>query len=180
MNSREFKSAQKASSSAFFLSGSAAMMLSSRAISFAVGLRLKQRIYNSPTMSAGDFFSAHRDASPDDPPTVRIRKVTLVIFLNGQTAEAQPDSFSGGSLVFYDLLDEISQFTGSEGNLDKLCIELVGVASSGVRPPGRQLLLHPPERRHQRLHPPDRQISGRNHLLFHPDAGSQRNQTANT
>jgi SM-20-related protein len=55
---------------------------------------------------SGDFFAAHRDASPDDPPEVRIRKVTLVIFLNGQTEDTRPDSFSGGSLVFYDLLDE--------------------------------------------------------------------------
>jgi predicted 2-oxoglutarate/Fe(II)-dependent dioxygenase YbiX len=54
----------------------------------------------------GDFFSAHRDASPDDPPNVRIRKVTLVIFLNGQAEQAHSDSFSGGSLVFYDLFDE--------------------------------------------------------------------------
>lgn len=40
-------------------------------------------------------------------------------------------------MPFYDLLEEISQFTGSEGNLDKLCLGLVGVASSGVRPPVR-------------------------------------------
>ena len=54
----------------------------------------------------GDFFLAHRDASPDDPPNVRIRKVSVVIFLNGESAENSPDSFSGGSLVFYDLLDD--------------------------------------------------------------------------
>jgi 4-hydroxy-tetrahydrodipicolinate synthase len=40
-------------------------------------------------------------------------------------------------MPFYDLLEEISQYTGSEGNLDKLCLELVGVASSRVRPPVR-------------------------------------------
>jgi len=40
-------------------------------------------------------------------------------------------------MPFYDLLEEISLFTGSEGNLDKLCLELVGVATSGVRPPVR-------------------------------------------
>ena len=55
---------------------------------------------------AGDFFSAHRDASPDDPPNVRIRKVSLVIFLNSERAEPGADSFSGGSLVFYDLFDD--------------------------------------------------------------------------
>ena len=54
----------------------------------------------------GDFFSAHRDASPDDPPNVRIRKVSLVIFLNGEASGNEPTSFAGGSLVFYDLLDE--------------------------------------------------------------------------
>ena len=40
-------------------------------------------------------------------------------------------------MPFYDLLEQISQFAGSEGNLDKLCLELVGLESSRVRPPVR-------------------------------------------
>jgi dihydrodipicolinate synthase/N-acetylneuraminate lyase len=54
----------------------------------------------------------------------------------GKYREAE-QSINKVVMPFYDLLEEISQFTGSEGNLDKLCLELVGVASSGVRPPVR-------------------------------------------
>jgi dihydrodipicolinate synthase/N-acetylneuraminate lyase len=54
----------------------------------------------------------------------------------GKYKEAE-QSINKVVMPFYDLLDEISQFTGSEGNLDKLCLELVSVASSGVRPPVR-------------------------------------------
>jgi dihydrodipicolinate synthase/N-acetylneuraminate lyase len=54
----------------------------------------------------------------------------------GKYLEAE-QSINKVVMPFYDLLIEISEFTGSEGNLDKLCLELVGVASSGVRPPVR-------------------------------------------
>jgi 4-hydroxy-tetrahydrodipicolinate synthase len=54
----------------------------------------------------------------------------------GKYKEAE-ESINKVVMPFYDLLEEISQFTGSEGNLDKLCLELVGVASSRVRPPVR-------------------------------------------
>ncbi len=54
----------------------------------------------------------------------------------GKYREAE-ESINKVVMPFYDLLEEISQYTGSEGNLDKLCLELVGVASSGVRPPVR-------------------------------------------
>ncbi len=54
----------------------------------------------------------------------------------GKYREAE-QSINRVVMPFYDLLEEISHFTGSEGNLDKLCLELVGVASSGVRPPVR-------------------------------------------
>jgi dihydrodipicolinate synthase/N-acetylneuraminate lyase len=47
------------------------------------------------------------------------------------------DSINQVVMPFYDLLEEISQFTGSEGNADKLCLELVGLDSSRVRPPVR-------------------------------------------
>jgi 4-hydroxy-tetrahydrodipicolinate synthase len=54
----------------------------------------------------------------------------------GKYKEAE-QSINKVVMPFYDLLEEISQFTGSEGNLDKLCLELIGVASSRVRPPVR-------------------------------------------
>jgi 4-hydroxy-tetrahydrodipicolinate synthase len=55
----------------------------------------------------------------------------------GKYKEAE-DSINKVVMPFYDLLEEISQFTGSEGNLDKLCLELVGMESSRVRPPVRE------------------------------------------
>jgi dihydrodipicolinate synthase/N-acetylneuraminate lyase len=55
---------------------------------------------------------------------------------SGKYREAEA-SINQVVMPFYDLLEEIALFTGSEGNLDKLCLELVGVASSGVRPPVR-------------------------------------------
>ena len=55
----------------------------------------------------GDFFVAHRDTN-DDPRGVeglKERRISVVIFLNRPSDEAVPDSFSGGSLVFYGLID---------------------------------------------------------------------------
>jgi dihydrodipicolinate synthase/N-acetylneuraminate lyase len=54
----------------------------------------------------------------------------------GKYKEAE-QSINKVVMPFYDLLEEISQFTGSEGNLDKLCLELVGLEPSRVRPPVR-------------------------------------------
>ncbi len=55
----------------------------------------------------------------------------------GKYKEAE-QSINKVVMPFYDLLEEISEFTGSEGNLDKLCLELVGLGSSPVRPPVRE------------------------------------------
>jgi dihydrodipicolinate synthase/N-acetylneuraminate lyase len=63
--------------------------------------------------------------------------VRLWGLLEGGKYKEAEQSINKVVMPFYDLLEEISQFTGSEGNLDKLCLELVGVASSGVRPPVR-------------------------------------------
>jgi dihydrodipicolinate synthase/N-acetylneuraminate lyase len=63
--------------------------------------------------------------------------VRLWGLLEGGKYKEAEESINKVVMPFYDLLEEISQFTGSEGNLDKLCVELVGVASSGVRPPVR-------------------------------------------
>jgi dihydrodipicolinate synthase/N-acetylneuraminate lyase len=54
----------------------------------------------------------------------------------GKYKEAE-ESINNVVMPFYDLLNEISQFTGSEGNMDKLCLELVGMDASRVRPPVR-------------------------------------------
>lgn len=40
---------------------------------------------------------------------------------------------------YYDLATEIEKFTGGEGHLDKLCLELVGLDSSRCRPPIRDI-----------------------------------------
>jgi dihydrodipicolinate synthase/N-acetylneuraminate lyase len=54
----------------------------------------------------------------------------------GKYKEAE-ESINKVVMPFYDLLDEISLFTGSEGNMDKLCLEVVGMDASRVRPPVR-------------------------------------------
>jgi dihydrodipicolinate synthase/N-acetylneuraminate lyase len=55
---------------------------------------------------------------------------------DGKYKEAE-DSLTKVLMPFYDLLLEIMKFTGSEGNLDKLCLELIGFESSPPRPPVR-------------------------------------------
>lgn len=55
---------------------------------------------------------------------------------DGKYKEAE-DSITKVLMPFYDVLFEIAEFTGSEGNLDKLCLELVGLESSPPRPPVR-------------------------------------------
>jgi SM-20-related protein len=55
----------------------------------------------------GDFFRAHRDDSkrPEAPEFVRQRAVSAVVFLNGTDPE-EPESYEGGSLTFYGLMDD--------------------------------------------------------------------------
>ena len=54
-----------------------------------------------------DFFVAHRDSSdyPDAPQDMRERKISIVVFLNAPSDEAVPESYSGGSLTLYGLVD---------------------------------------------------------------------------
>jgi dihydrodipicolinate synthase/N-acetylneuraminate lyase len=40
---------------------------------------------------------------------------------------------------YYDLCAEVAEFTGGEGHLDKLCLELIGLDSSRCRPPTRDI-----------------------------------------
>jgi SM-20-related protein len=58
----------------------------------------------------GDFFRRHEDNSddPDAPEYVRQRSVSAVVFLNGATPD-DPAGYSGGSLVFYGLMDDSPQ-----------------------------------------------------------------------
>jgi SM-20-related protein len=53
----------------------------------------------------GDFFTPHQDRKdhPDADETLRRRRVSAVIFLNGQSADPAPGSYGGGELTFYGL-----------------------------------------------------------------------------
>ena len=55
----------------------------------------------------GSFYAPHRDsnAAPDADPIVRERRVSISIFLNRQTPEPEPETFGGGELTFYRLID---------------------------------------------------------------------------
>lgn len=52
-----------------------------------------------------DFFRAHQDNSDDPtlPDEIRARRISLVIFLNGQSRLPQPGCFCGGALTFFNL-----------------------------------------------------------------------------
>lgn len=52
---------------------------------------------------------------------------------------------------YYDLGAEIEKFTGGEGHLDKLCLELIGLDSSRCRPPIRDIRPHFREQARQML-----------------------------
>lgn len=55
---------------------------------------------------AGDFFRPHYDGIPEPSSVAEFaylhaRRVSVVLFLNDQSAEAGPDTYSGGTLRFY-------------------------------------------------------------------------------
>ena len=56
----------------------------------------------------GDFFRAHADSSTDAnaPAVATGRRVSIVIFLNGEDSAADDDSYAGGSLTFYGLMKD--------------------------------------------------------------------------
>jgi SM-20-related protein len=56
----------------------------------------------------GDFFHPHRDtySDPKDSTEVNSRLVSAIIFLNSESKEIAPDTYGGGSLAFYELLDD--------------------------------------------------------------------------
>jgi predicted 2-oxoglutarate/Fe(II)-dependent dioxygenase YbiX len=55
----------------------------------------------------GDFFAAHQDRGGDGKGArfARQRQVSAVIFLNDETNEARPDTYEGGALTLFGLLD---------------------------------------------------------------------------
>jgi SM-20-related protein len=54
----------------------------------------------------GDFFSRHSDGGdePDEPPHIRSRRISVVIFLGDEGDDVGEGSYSGGSLLFYGLV----------------------------------------------------------------------------
>jgi SM-20-related protein len=52
----------------------------------------------------GDFFVRHQDGNTDqlEFDHLRIRRISIVVFLNDSSAQPKADSFCGGSLNFYD------------------------------------------------------------------------------
>ena len=56
----------------------------------------------------GDFFVRHQDGNPrqDDFDHLKVRRISIVVFLNGFSAEPQPDTYTGGILNFYDQTKE--------------------------------------------------------------------------
>jgi SM-20-related protein len=56
----------------------------------------------------GDFFGVHSDSinNPDASEFVTARRVSVVIYLNGESEEPEPDTYAGGSLTFYGFWDD--------------------------------------------------------------------------
>lgn len=56
---------------------------------------------------SGDYFRPHRDrpVEPEDDLTRR-RRISIVVFLNGTGETTLPETFDGGALTFYGLLDD--------------------------------------------------------------------------
>jgi SM-20-related protein len=58
--------------------------------------------------SEGGFFRRHVDRGPDakDATFSKERRVSVVLFLNGESEMPSPDSYGGGELTFYGLLED--------------------------------------------------------------------------
>ena len=56
----------------------------------------------------GDFFVRHQDGNPrqDDHNHLKIRRISIVVFLSGFSAEPKADCYTGGVLNFYDQTKE--------------------------------------------------------------------------
>ena len=57
----------------------------------------------------GDFFRPHQDSSRDARAMeeIRLRRISLVVFLNAQTPRPEPDCFCGGALTFLRLTPDV-------------------------------------------------------------------------
>jgi SM-20-related protein len=55
----------------------------------------------------GDFFAAHQDNSDrvDAPSFLQERRISVIIFLNEMSEQLTPNSYGGGALTFYGLID---------------------------------------------------------------------------
>jgi SM-20-related protein len=55
----------------------------------------------------GDFFAAHQDRGSDrrGAEFAQQREISVVIFLNDETSEDRPDTYEGGALTLFGLLD---------------------------------------------------------------------------
>ena len=60
--------------------------------------------------SVGDHYTAHRDGRADHTASesAKARRISAVIFLNDQSAEAAPEHYGGGALTFFELFDHPS------------------------------------------------------------------------
>ena len=56
----------------------------------------------------GDFFVRHQDGNTEqlEFDHLRIRRISLIAFLNGHSSEPKENCYSGGALAFYDKKDE--------------------------------------------------------------------------
>jgi SM-20-related protein len=55
--------------------------------------------------TVGSFYLPHLDAGPDAPERIAKRRVSAVIFLNSQSGVPVDDTYCGGSLTFYGLME---------------------------------------------------------------------------
>ena len=77
----------------------------------------------------GDHFRRHSDSPRDRQPSPdgTVRRISLVLFLNGEGPADEADSYEGGNLTFYGLMGESVglPLTGSPGLLVAFRSELV-------------------------------------------------------
>jgi SM-20-related protein len=56
----------------------------------------------------GDFYRAHHDGAynPDDTKFVQDRRISVIVFLNSESDVVEADSYSGGAVAFYGILED--------------------------------------------------------------------------
>ena len=60
----------------------------------------------------GDFFGPHRDRSDESADYVQNRRLTSVVFVNGERNAGDSEGYSGGQLTFFGLFDEGDEKVG--------------------------------------------------------------------